>query len=363
MLRASFVSVETIKDDPNKRVAWVDIAKGICIILVVMMHSTLGVEKAAGTESGLHGFIDWAQPFRMPDFFFISGLFLAARINRPWRSYLDTKVVHFAYFYALWLTIHLGLRAGGLINDHGLAGAAGFYLLSYIAPFGTLWFIYMLAVFFVAAKLLEPFPKWLVCLAATTLYLAMPQTGWLVADEFAARFVFFYAGYWLAPAVFQFADRIAGGKTMPIVLALGVWALGNALAVSDGTAALPGFNLLFSAAGVAAVITISVLLANTPPGKVIEYCGANSIAIYLAFSVFMAATRVVLMKLPLALPLEVIAIACTLAGVCGALLAERLTRNSPLSFLFTRPDAFKLNPQSRRGQAQNYGRQHAKRPA
>jgi uncharacterized membrane protein YcfT len=33
------------------RVDWVDYAKGICIILVVMMHSTLGVEKAAGEQS------------------------------------------------------------------------------------------------------------------------------------------------------------------------------------------------------------------------------------------------------------------------------------------------------------------------
>src|SRR4029078_9771560 len=84
------------------RVDWVDVAKGICIILVVMMHSTLGVEKAIGAETSLHAFIEWARPFRMPDFFLISGLFLAARIDRPWRAYLDTKVAHFAYFYVLW---------------------------------------------------------------------------------------------------------------------------------------------------------------------------------------------------------------------------------------------------------------------
>jgi uncharacterized membrane protein YcfT len=30
------------------RVDWVDYAKGFCIIFVVMMHSTLGVEAAAG---------------------------------------------------------------------------------------------------------------------------------------------------------------------------------------------------------------------------------------------------------------------------------------------------------------------------
>ena len=33
------------------RVDWVDYAKGFCIIMVVMMHSTLGVEAAAGQTS------------------------------------------------------------------------------------------------------------------------------------------------------------------------------------------------------------------------------------------------------------------------------------------------------------------------
>jgi uncharacterized membrane protein YcfT len=33
------------------RVDWVDYAKGICIVMVVMTHSVLGVEQAAG-ETG-----------------------------------------------------------------------------------------------------------------------------------------------------------------------------------------------------------------------------------------------------------------------------------------------------------------------
>src|ERR1043166_6815366 len=79
------------RDDATGRLDWVDVAKGICIVLVVMMHSTFGVERTIGTSTSLHGFIDWARPFRMPDFFLISGLFLAARIDRPWRAYLDTR--------------------------------------------------------------------------------------------------------------------------------------------------------------------------------------------------------------------------------------------------------------------------------
>ena len=90
--------------ETSSRIDWVDYSKGICIILVVFMHSTLGVENALGLQIWLHGFIEWARPFRMPDFFMLSGLFLASRIDRPWRAYLDTKLFHFAYFYALWVT-------------------------------------------------------------------------------------------------------------------------------------------------------------------------------------------------------------------------------------------------------------------
>ena len=40
----------------SERVDWVDVAKGICIVMVVMMHSTLGVEKAAGA-TGWMGYV------------------------------------------------------------------------------------------------------------------------------------------------------------------------------------------------------------------------------------------------------------------------------------------------------------------
>ena len=111
------------------RVAWVDYAKGICIVLVVMMHSTLGVQEAAGAT----GFMDWvvafARPFRMPDFFLISGLFIALVIDRDWRTYLDRKVVHFAYFYVLWLLIQGAFKWPSLAMAEGpLAVAEAFGL-------------------------------------------------------------------------------------------------------------------------------------------------------------------------------------------------------------------------------------------
>src|SRR5260370_34047531 len=81
------------------RVDWVDYAKGICIVMVVMMHSVLGVEAAAGQTGFMHWLVMFAQPFRVPDFFLISGLVLAGVIDRAWRTYLDGKPGHLTYFY------------------------------------------------------------------------------------------------------------------------------------------------------------------------------------------------------------------------------------------------------------------------
>ena len=102
----------------------------------------------------MHAVVAFAKPFRMPDFFLISGLFLARVIDRDWRTYLDRKVVHFVYFYLLWTAIQFAFKAP-LLRRPGTAGwgVLGLYLESFIEPFGTLWFIYLLPIFFVVTKL------------------------------------------------------------------------------------------------------------------------------------------------------------------------------------------------------------------
>lgn len=88
----------------------------------------------------------------------ISGLFLRLVIDRPWRHYLDRKVVHFLYFYILWLTIQFAFKAPGIASEAGILGIVNAYLMAFIEPFGTLWFIYILPVFFIATRLLKHVP-------------------------------------------------------------------------------------------------------------------------------------------------------------------------------------------------------------
>ncbi len=44
-------------------------------------------------------------------------------------------------------------RAPGIAAEAGVAGVLKEFLLAFIEPFGTLWFIYLLPIFFVVTKL------------------------------------------------------------------------------------------------------------------------------------------------------------------------------------------------------------------
>lgn len=320
----------------NQRVAWADYAKGFCIIMVVMMHSTLGVEKAAGAEGWMHYLVAFAKPFRMPDFFLISGLFLARVIDRDWRSYLDKKVVHFAYFYVLWLTIQFVFKAPGIAAESGAAGVVEAYALSFIEPFGTIWFIYLLPIFFVVAKALRGVPWWIVWVAGAVLEMLPIETGWILIDEFAARFVYFYTGYIFAEQIFRFADGAIG---RPWIAAAGLvaWALVNGTAVFGGVSELPGVGLLLGLAGAAAVVGISGLLSKSDLMAAIRYCGRNSIVIYLAFFLPMAVTRTGLLKVGVIEDVGTISLIVTASAVVGPLVLYWIVRGTPLRFLFERP--------------------------
>ena len=137
-MAASGTTMPTTETAAEGRIDWVDYAKGICIVMVVMMHSTLGMELAAGREGFMHAVVEFARPFRMPDFFMISGLFLGRVIDRDWRTYLDRKVVHFAYFYVLWVTIQFIIKAPAFAAQEGWAQVGYDYLEAFIEPFGTL---------------------------------------------------------------------------------------------------------------------------------------------------------------------------------------------------------------------------------
>jgi uncharacterized membrane protein YcfT len=294
--------------------------------------------------------VAFAKPFRMPDFFLISGLFLARVIDRDWRSYADKRVLHFVYFYLLWLVIQSAFRFGS-VSGGSVTGFVEHLAWSLVEPYSTLWFVYLLAVFSVVSKLLRGVPPLVLLAGAAALEIAPIQTPWYLLNEFCERFVYFVAGWHLAPHIFRLARAAVEARGVAWT-GLAAWAVLNGLFAFTPSpvagfatlADLPVIGLALGSLGAMAIIALSALIAGTLAGRPFAYAGERSIAVYLAFFLPMAATRTVLLKTGLIPDIGWVSVIVTTAAVLLPLVLERIVNGTWADFLFVRPAWARLKP-------------------
>src|SRR5512139_3337048 len=112
------------------------------------------------------------------------------------------------------------------------------------------------------------------------------------------------------------------------------WGLLNSTLVYLGYEMMPFISLGLGLAGACAVVTAAALMAKSDLFRALRYCGRNSIVIYLAFFLPMAATRAVVLKSGLIADVGTISAIVTAAGVIGSLcLFGALPVRAPLAFL------------------------------
>jgi uncharacterized membrane protein YcfT len=322
------------------RVAWVDAAKGLTMTLVVMKHATYNDAVALAHMPYVFNILcEFTIPFRMPLFFLVAGLFADKALRSDRREFIDKKILHFAYFYLLWSAIQVGIK---VLLPHEGAWAVTWSDLALIPlePFGLLWFIYALALFFVLMRLARGLPKPVMIGFALALYFTRLTTGGTMPDEFARRFIFFVSGVYAAPLVFRMANwAIADARRG---LASGTALLfGVGIAVFAGLADFRAVELAIGYMGAAGTIMIVAILAARGWANPLAYVGSRSLYVFLAFFLPMAATRVVMLKLGVENG-DLITFAAVLLGVTLPLVAERFVRGTPLAFLFARPKFLRL---------------------
>lgn len=327
------------------RVGWVDYAKGICILLVVLFHTVNHYEEAVGATGWMRWIVEFSKPFRMPDFFLIAGLFLPRTINANLLTYFDKKVVHFAYFYLLWLGLTLLLTDNDTLRADPVAFAK-LYLWNIVQPTGVLWFVHMLAVFYVVTRLVARLPKWLVFAAAAALQIAH-QALWIdtpsfIANRFMDYYVFFFLGYAASDLVFAVAERAKARPWITLGVLAG-WAGANEWLTREGYHHVPGYGLMMALAGALAIVELAALLSQTRPAGFLRYCGQNSIVIYLTFFFPMTVLERALAANRAIPDVGWACFAILVASAVLPLLFHLAIKRTPLIALYVRPKMFRLN--------------------
>ncbi|WP_253289887.1 pyridoxal-phosphate dependent enzyme [Verrucosispora sioxanthis] len=224
----------TMPTSAGTRLAWADVAKGGCILLVLLWHVIVKdylqidwrldvpVPGAWGTLGEL------LLPMRMPLFFTISGLFAASAVQRPWRSVARPRVARFLYLYGAWLMIHTAVLALAPDFPTDRANDLGALVAQLTVTPSNLWYLYALALYFVLAKALRRVRPAVLLAAAGTLS-AVASAGLVDTPGNRAglyqNLVFFLAGLHLRGYVLRWADAVTGRRAL---LAAGAYAVGLA---------------------------------------------------------------------------------------------------------------------------------------
>lgn len=89
----------------GQRLVWPDLAKGLSIIGVVILHVSQAIP--GGTETALARANSWIDPVRMPLFFLVSGLFSAKVLHMSFGELFRRRLWFFLVPYMVWVPVEL----------------------------------------------------------------------------------------------------------------------------------------------------------------------------------------------------------------------------------------------------------------
>jgi fucose 4-O-acetylase-like acetyltransferase len=299
---------------PNRRLIWVDSARGLGIVLVVYGHAYRGLPAAALDGAGFSlNFLDYAiYTFHMPLFFFLSGLFARRSQAKGARRFWTDKLLMLVYPYLLWSLLQGGMQiafagfANHLPSDAALLGILW-------RPIQQFWFLYALFwchVLFVAFR--RASDRVLIAMAASSIVMTLTlDLG--VASTVTWGFTYFVLGVVMA-------DRIERLPTSPAMTA----ALCAAFAVSavvGFTAGMgSGADVPAALCGIAATVALSrSLLARS---MVLQVLGSLSMSIFVMHVIATATIRTVLLGALHIDNLALLLLAGTAAGILLPVLAH-----------------------------------------
>jgi uncharacterized membrane protein YcfT len=329
----------------TSRFVWVDAGRGLAIALVALYHATDWLSVGFDTSTW-HVVSAVLATLRMPLFFVLAGLFAGKWLTASWTSLWRSKLALFVWVFLVWGVIGsiasvIGRLMQGIeLGDFSPLAILRAWLLSPIAPRFELWFIWALALFFIAAKLLRRVdPRVQLGVAAVVAAIALsgwetPNVGWSGVLKY---FVFFIAGIYLKERILTWGRRPPGPVLVGAFLA---WAALSVAIPTLGLREVPGLYFVNCVLGVLAGISLSRVLSRLPRLAAI---GSNTLPVYLTHTPLIILISFGLVALDRVVPLDAVAgalppVVAALAVTLSLLIHAAVSRG-PLAFLYSAPRA------------------------
>ncbi len=298
----------------KNRVNWLDYAKGIGILLVVLDHTISGLlnsQLISYSSLELQIKIIYSG-FFMPLFFIIAGLFAEKSISKPFFTVLTTKLRTLAYPYIIWSVVQkiLLIAAAQHINSPALSNPAMFAFNMVFQPYQQLWFIYALLIIsltHLGLRKLGLSPFYFLLFGACIYFSSVNRSNLpFIVTQLQHYTIFFSLGAWIGSAlltsVLSRLDLLFDRRTL---LATTLGGYGFIIAVSflplvyDEKIKVLIRYLLTGSVGSLATLALCLWLAQNFKAHhlaFLSFLGRSSLEIYVAHLIFIAGGRIILWK-------------------------------------------------------------------
>ena len=283
------------------RIAWLDYARGIAMILVVYGHCYRGLAGAGIASSyGVLGTIDYLiYTFHMPVFFLISGVLAARSPLHGGATFWLSKIEPILWPYLLWMSVEIAglVMFSGVTNEGAVAIGLGTYLFHPVSPF---WFLYALFVSYVflayACRLGIPA---MLAIALAVFAAGRFATPGGIVGETSWGLLYFTTGA-IVSDVARRPRFIAEAARIPVILLAAAAALGLGLAFQglglSNELAVPS-ALLGSVAVFGFAERLARLCVNWRPARIVAFIGQASLTVLVVHILATAGTRIALLHL------------------------------------------------------------------
>ncbi len=339
------------------RHAWVDYARGICIILVCYRHTYEGLTNAAVLHADNYPLLKYLNvfffSFRMPLFFIVSGIFIGLSLQKKGvMEYIKDRFRYIFYPFLIWGIIQITLQL--VFNDYVNAEREPIdYLYLLIIPRKIEQFWYLNALFNVGVlyailKVKARFNGWHQLALGLVLYsIAAGCTIYHIELGFLSDVFFFYPFFALGDAL---AHLIINSHKQSFIasrkmffLLLPVFFISQyfftSINLQQGNDYYiqhfqPALYAIIALTGCVFVVNVSFLLQESGIAKFLRVIGYHSLYIYIMHLMIIAAFRAFYLKALHGTSLPLFMTTGVLLGIFIPIIFYNLAEKAGLSWLF-----------------------------
>ena len=341
---ADSLPVSSLPSDSVKshnRVDWIDYAKGIGILLVVVGHTLRGLVSSSILEASIQeqAVDKWIYAFHMPLFFFISGLFIERSASKSLKAFLVNKLLTIAYPYFIWSILQELIRRLTGVNSEP-EPIVNIWRILY-DPVMQFWFLYVLFIFSLGYAILRKLGLsvkafvFVSCLLYVAHLVGINFGSWGVLYMLRIQVIYFALGILVAET--KLLSQLNKLTSIHLIITAISGFLIIAIAVLLNVAQLNIFVVPLAFIGIFSSLSLAIFLQQFAFTNFFKNWGILSLQIFVAHTIFSAGGRIFLQKIfHLSIP-SVHIIVGVLMGIYGSIGLYLICQKFNFPYAFTLP--------------------------